>query len=66
MLPIPWATSSVLARWCELIMESATTQDNSDSMAARMAMVAPLASWSRNSAKLSWGTWNSGRPLSMV
>ncbi len=47
-------------------MESATTQDRSDSMAARMAMVAPLASWSRNSAKLSWGRWNSGRPLLMV
>ena len=26
MLPTPWATSSMLARWCPLIIESATTE----------------------------------------
>ena len=36
-------------------MESATTHDSSDSMAARMAMVMPLASSSRNRSRLSWG-----------
>ena len=60
MLPTPCATSSVLARWCALIMESATTQDSSDSMAAKMAIVAPFASWLRNSSKSSCGRWNSG------
>ena len=66
MLPTPWATSSMLARWCPLIIESATTQDSSDSMAARMAMVTPLANWSRNSSKLKWGIWKVGRALSMT
>ncbi len=66
MLPMPWAHSSVLARWWELIMESATTQDSSDSMAARMAMVTPLANWLRNSPMSSWGSWNSGSPALMT
>ena len=44
MLPTPWATSSILQRWCELIMESATTHDSSDSMAAKIAMVMPFGS----------------------
>ncbi len=46
--------------------ESATTQDSSDSMAARMAMVTPLANWSRNSSKLKWGIWKRGQALSMM
>lgn len=56
----------MLQRWCELIMLSATTQESSDSMAASMAMVKPLASSSRNSSVLSWGMWSSGRTLLMV
>ncbi len=39
MLPIPCATSSILERCLELIILSATTQDNRDSIAARMAIV---------------------------
>ena len=66
MLPTPCATSSMLLRWCELIMLSATTQDRSDSMAARMAMVMPFGSWSLSSSTLSWGTWSVGRLLPMV
>ena len=66
MLPTPWATSSMLARWCELIMESATTQDSRDSMAARIAMVKPLGSCSRNRSKLNWGSCSCGTPALMV
>ncbi len=55
MLPTPCATNSMLLRWCELIMLSATTQDKSNSMAARMAMVTPFGSWSRKRSTLSWG-----------
>ena len=66
MLPTPCATSSMLLRWCELIMLSATTQDRSDSIAARMAMVMPLGSWSASRSTLSWGMRNSGRSLLMT
>ena len=66
MLPTPWATSSMLQRWCAEIIESATTQESSDSMAARMAMVTPFESSSRKRSKLSWGIWNWGRPAWMV
>lgn len=41
-------------------MLSATTQDRSDSMAARMAMVMPFGSWSRSRSTLSWGMWSAG------
>ena len=58
MLPTPWATSSILQRWWAEIMESATTHESRDSMAARMAMVTPLDSSLRKSSKLSWGAWN--------
>ena len=66
MLPTPCATSSMLQRWWPEIMESATTHDSSDSMAARMAMVMPLANSSRNKSRLSWGNCSVGRPASMV
>ena len=39
MLPRPCATSSALGLWRESIIVSATTQERSDSMAAKMAMV---------------------------
>ena len=66
MLPMPCATSSMLQRWCELIIESATTHESSDSIAAKMAMVMPLASSSRNNSKLSAGAWNWGKPPEIV
>ncbi len=65
-LPTPWATSSMFARWCELIMESATTHESSDSMAAKMAMVMPLGSCSRSRSSVRFGTCSVGRPALIV
>ena len=56
----------MLQRWCELIIESATTHESSDSMAARMAMVMPLGSCSRSKSIESCGTCSSGRPALMA
>ena len=39
VLPMPWATSSMLELCRPPIISSATTQDSRDSMAARIAMV---------------------------
>ena len=47
MLPMPWAMSSVSGRCLSPVMPSATTQDSSDSMAARMAMVTALGNMAR-------------------
>ena len=38
MLPAPWATSSILELCLEFTILSATTQDKSDSMAAKIAI----------------------------
>ena len=39
IFPTPWPTNSALERWLPPIMPSETTQERSDSIAARMAMV---------------------------
>ena len=51
ILATPCATSSMLGRWWEPIMPSATTADSSDSTPASTAMVTALDSWARMAAK---------------
>ena len=60
MLPAPCAISSMLDLWWELIIESATTQDKSDSIAARIAMVKPSPATELIISKSKAGTFKEG------
>ena len=55
MLPVPRATSSMLELCLELIIESETTQESSDSIAASTAMVKALGRRSLTTSKLTLG-----------
>ena len=66
ILPNPCAISSMLERWCELIILSATTQDNNDSIAANIAIVKPSGKAFLTVVKLMCAVWKTGSLLLIV